>query len=124
MIDSNTQELANFERDSNIFAILFLVTLLTPIPLAHFFGWWGLALFGFIAIVTFYFAFRVEKHKKRFNIQTYKEITAFMEGTSLDEIERAREEGKRPYQKVFLAIASGILALVVAVVMTQIFRNL
>ncbi len=36
---------------------------------------------------------------KKYDIQTHKEILAFTEGISLNEIEKAREEGKRPYQK-------------------------
>ncbi len=120
----STQELVDFQKDSAILTVLFLLMLITPIPLAHFFEWWGLAVFGLIVIVAFYFAFRVEKHKKKYNIQTYKEITAFMEGRSLDEIEKAREEGKRPYQKVFLAIGSGVLALIVCAIIALIFRVL
>ena len=45
--------------------------------------------------------------QKKFDMQTYREIIAFTEGKSLSEIEKAREEGKRPYQKVLLAVASG-----------------
>ena len=48
----------------------------------------------------------VEREKKKFDMQTYREIIAFTEGKSLSEIEKAREEGKRPYQKVLLAVAS------------------
>lgn len=40
------------------------------------------------------------------------EIIAFTEGRKLDEIVKAREEGKRPYQKILLAFASGIITLV------------
>lgn len=34
----------------------------------------------------------VEKKKKQFDIQTYREIIAFTEGEGLDEIAKAREE--------------------------------
>ena len=120
----STQELANFEKDSKIFLVFFILMLLTPIPLAHFFGWWGMALYALIGVVGLYYGFRVEKHKKKFDIQTYKEINAFMEGKSLSEIEKAREEGKRPYQKVLLAIGSAVLALVICGIMILLFRGL
>ena len=42
---------------------------------------------------------------------------AFSEGKSLDEIEKARESGKRPYQKVALAMGSAVLAVVVTALM-------
>ncbi len=41
-----------------------------------------------ICAVGLFFAFKAEKHKKKFDIQTYKEINAFLEGKSLDEIEK------------------------------------
>ncbi len=119
-----TQELANFQKDSVIMTALFLLMLISPIPLAHFLGWWGMAVYLIICAVGLYYAFRVEKHKKKYDIQTYKEISAFMEGKSLDEIEKARESGKRPYQKVLLTIGSAVLALVVCGIMILFFRVL
>ena len=44
--------------------------------------------------------------------ETYREIVAFSEGKSLDEIEKARESGKRPYQKVALAMGSALLGVI------------
>ena len=54
-------------------------------------------------------------------IQTYKEISAFMEGKSLDEIEKARESGKRPYQKVLAVIGAALVALIVCAIITLLF---
>ncbi|MDE6567720.1 MAG: hypothetical protein K2K70_08330 [Lachnospiraceae bacterium] len=63
----------------------------------------------------------MEKEKKKFNIQTYREILAFTEGKSLDEIEKAREEGKRPYQKILLAVAAGVFTFVIAALFHFVF---
>ena len=119
----NSQEIAQFERDSKILTVFFIAMLLLPIPLAHFFGWWGLALYLLVCAVGMYFAIRIEKHKKKFDIQTYKEILAFSEGKSLDEIEKAKEAGKRPYQKILLAVGAGVLALIVTALMILLFRQ-
>ena len=118
----NEKELAKFERDSNIFTILMLAVVILPMPLAHYFGVVGLIVFLAVLAVTMYFAIRIEKVKKYLDIQTYKEIAAFMEGKSLDEIEKEREKGKRPYQKVLLAIGSGLIALVVAILFGLILK--
>ena len=59
----------------------------------------------------------IEKQKKVHDIQTYKEITAFMEVNHLDEIQKYRESGKRPYQKVALAICAGLITLAVCAAM-------
>lgn len=120
----STQEFVKFEKDASIMTVFFLLMLITPIPLAHYLEWIGLAVYLVICAIGLYFAFRVEKHKKKHDIQTYKEISAFMEGKSLDEIEKARESGKRPYQKLLLAVGSAILALVVCGMMALLFRVL
>ena len=119
----NSQEVAQFERDSKIFTVFFIAMLLLPIPLAHFLGWWGMALYLLVCAAGMYFAIRVEKHKKKYDIYTYKEILAFSEGKSLDEIEKAKESGKRPYQTLLLVVGTGVLAVLMAVVMTLLFRQ-
>lgn len=111
----NQADKAKFEHLSRIFAGMFMVTVLTPIPLVHFLSWAGLGIWIVIFAVAMYLAILVEKEKKKFDIQTYREILAFTEGKSLDEIEKAREEGKRPYQKILLAMVSGVITFVIAV---------
>ena len=39
------QEYAKFMRNSVILTVMYFLILLTPIPLAHFLGWWGLAIY-------------------------------------------------------------------------------
>ena len=112
-IDQTDQK--RFGRLSNIFTLLFLAVLITPVPLVHFLSYAGLAIWVVILGAGSYAAMLVEREKKRLDIQTYQEIIAFTEGKALSEIEKAREEGKRPYQKVLLVIASGVLGLVVTV---------
>ena len=97
-----------------------LLTILLPVPLAVFIGYTGLGIWGLVAIVTIYYAIRVEKLKKNFNIQTYREIIAFLEGKNLDEPQKNQEYGKRPYQKFLLAIGAGLLTIVVAGIMAYI----
>ena len=117
----NEQESVKFQKESAILAVFFIAMLILPIPLAKFLGWWGLGIYLVIVAVGMYHAIQVEKHKKQLDIQTYKEIVAFTEGRTLSEIEKARESGKRIYQKVFLAIGCGFLAAVVCAIMSWIF---
>lgn len=111
-----------FETDSKIYTMLFAVLIFTPIPLVHYLDYAGIAIWLALLGITMWFAFRIEKEKKTFDIQTYKEIVAFTEGKCLDEIEKAREEGKRLYQKIFLAAASGLITFLIAVLMAWIFK--
>lgn len=110
-IDQTDQK--KVERLSNIFTILFLAVLITPVPLVHFLSYAGLAIWIVILGAGSYAAMLVEREKKKFDMQTYREIIAFTEGKSLSEIEKAREERKRPYQKVLLAVASGAAGVIV-----------
>ena len=111
-----------FEKESNIFAALFAAVVLTPVPLVHFLSYAGIGIWVILSAVTFWFAGKVEKSKTAFDIQTYKEIVVFTEGKCLDEIEKAREEGKRPYQKILLAAASALIALAAASLMMWILK--
>ena len=65
--------------------------------------------------ISLYFAFKVEKVKKDNDVQTYKEIVAFSEGKLLDDIQKQREIGKRPYQKILLVFGSAAVTFAVCV---------
>ncbi len=118
------QEFTRFTRDSYILAALMLLMILAPIPLAHFFGLWGFAAYLPIIAATMLAAIRIEKYKKKYDIQTFREISAFIDGKSLSEIEKAREEGKRPYQKVLAAVISAAIAAAFCALMAFIFSRL
>lgn len=111
-----------FEKISRIFSVLFLTMMITPIPLIHYLKYAGIAIWVLLAVVTLYFSFIVEKKKKQFDIQTYREIIAFMEGEKLDEIAKAREEGKTPYQKILLSVGAAVVTLVIAMIFMMLLR--
>ena len=113
----NQEDKRKFEQLSRVYTVLFFVMIISPVPLVYFWGIPGLVIWAGIMIPTIVVAVLVEKQKKKFDIQTYREIVAFMDGTSLSEIEKAKEEGKRPYQKILLAIGSGLVALAIAVLL-------
>ncbi|VYU66758.1 helix-turn-helix domain-containing protein [Clostridium paraputrificum] len=117
-----SEDINEFNHLSNIFTMLLLATILLPVPLAYFLGKIGMGIWGVIAIASFYYSLKVEKYKKKFDIQTYKEILAFMDGKNMDELQKNQEYGKRPYQKIFFAVGAGILTVVVAVIITIIIK--
>ena len=106
----NAEEIRAFNRLSNVFTLMMVLSLLVWAPLAYFLGWWGIALAAVMFAFTLWLAIRVEKEKKKYDIQSYKEIVAFLEGRRLDEISKAQEVAKRPYQKVLLTLGSAALA--------------
>ena len=118
------EDIKRFKSEGHIFTILMVVLILTPVPLAMLWNFVGLGIYGVIFIITMYYALRVEKLKKNFDIQTYREILYFEEGKSMDEIEKNQEYGKRPYQKFLSAVGAGLITLVVGVVIAIVIRVL
>ena len=110
----NEEEIRSFNRLSNVFTLMMVLSLLVWAPLAYFLGWWGIALAAVLFAITLWLAFRVEKEKKKYDTQSYKEIVSFLEGRRLDEISKAQEVAKRPYQKVLLTLGSAILGALIA----------
>lgn len=109
----NQDDIRKFGYLSNIFAVMMLITIITPIPLVHYLSYLGLGIWLLIFAATFYISILAEKEKKRLNIQTYKEILSFMDGKQLDKINQAREEGKRTYQKIIYAFVVGLITLII-----------
>ena len=107
-----------FNRESRIFAAMCIVSAVTFIPAAALgFSrnqWWVLGLWVFLYGLTMHEAFRVEKLKKNHNLHTYREIVAYSEGRSLEELEAAEERGKRPYQAVFKVLAGAAVGVLLA----------
>ena len=111
-----SEDTREFKRLNTLYFILFLALMVSPIPLAYYLRITGIVIWAVLAAVTLFVALAVEKKKKQFDIQTYREIIAFSEGKRLDEIEKERENGKRSYQKTLLIMGSGIITLIIAVV--------
>ena len=118
----NAEDKRELEKLGQVFGILFLLVVVSPIPLAHFLNFVGIGIWLLLVGVAFYVAIVVEKKKKQFDIQTYREIIAFMEGTGLDEIAKAKEEAKRPYQKILLGFGAGVITLIIALIFTLVLK--
>ncbi|MBO5351863.1 MAG: helix-turn-helix transcriptional regulator [Lachnospiraceae bacterium] len=110
-------DIQEFNRSGYVYLVLMAAMLFTPIPLVKFLGLAGIIIWGVLAVVTVCYAFKMEKQKKALDIQTYREITAFMEGKRLDEIDKQREIGKRNYQKVFCALGAALIGGIVTAFM-------
>ncbi len=111
-------EVRTFNREGRVFAAFCFLSAVTFIPAAAL-GlnrnqWWVLGLWVFLYGLTMYEAFRVEKLKKNHNLHTYREIVAYSEGRSLEELEAAEERGKRPYQVIFKVLGGAAVGVLLA----------
>lgn len=104
------EEVEKMKRYGTVYTILLAAVVISAVPLFMWLGTWAFIPWGIIFITAMFFAFKVEKVKKENDVQTYREIVAFSEGKLLDDIQKQREIGKRPYQKALLVIGSAAAA--------------
>lgn len=114
----NAADVKAMNRDAIIYTVLLAATIILPVPLLKWFDLYGLIPELLLWGSAMYFAHRLERIKKANNVQSYKEILAFSEGKRLDEIEQKVEAGKRPYQKVLLALLTAGITLLVGMVLS------
>ena len=120
------EEVEKMKRYGAVYAILLTAVVISAVPLFMWLDKWAFIPWGIIFAVAMLFAFKVEKVKKDNDVQTYREIVAFSEGKLLDDIQKQREIGKRPYQKILLVIASAAAAFAVCILiglLMHIFLN-
>ena len=119
------KDLEQVDKDTKWILWGMVLTSISAYPLFYYLGWWGIPVFLLEWIITMRFALRIEKFKKTYDVQTYRQIVAITNGETLDTIQRAEERGKYPYQKVLLVLvfklASGLLAWLTSVVLRLLF---
>jgi len=109
----NTQKVREFNIIGYIYLAELLILAITAYPLFKLEGNIGVIIWILFFLVTFFTAGIAEKIKKNNNIQTYKEILAFINSKQLNYEESQQELGKRMYQKILFAILIGMIALII-----------
>lgn len=109
---------------SNLYGMLFISFIISFAPLLYFLDWYGVTISAILFIILIFVAFKVEKIKKANDIQTYKEIVAFLNGEKLDEITKNKEIGKRNYQTAFLALGFALITFIVVFSLLKLFTIL
>lgn len=80
----------------------------------------GLAL----SIIGAIFVFKCGIIEKKYDIGSFKEIIAFSRGETLDEIAKAQEKAKRPYQSTLILIITIIIAVISNILLWTFSPNL
>lgn len=109
---------------SNLYSMLFISFIISFAPLLYFLDWYGVTISVILFIILIYVAFKVEKIKKANDIQTYREIVAFLNGEKLDEITKNKELGKRNYQTAFLALGFALITFIIVFSLLKLFTIL
>lgn len=112
----------------NIMGIIFvaelLIVVISAYPLSKVDGNIGIFIWIIFVLITFVTAYKIEKFKKNNNLQTYKEIIAFIEKKPLTYEESQQEIGKRIYQKIFIALLVGVIAFAISLIIIFIVNKI
>ena len=117
-------KIEKFNIMSYIFLAEMLILMFSAYPLFKIDGYIGAIIWALFFVITIVTATIIEKFKKTNDIQTYKEIIAFMENKSLSYEEVQQEIGKRNYQKIFLAILTGLITFIIFIIEIFIIKKL
>jgi transcriptional regulator with XRE-family HTH domain len=121
IIDS--KKVKEFNVMSYVFLVEMLVLIVSAYPLFKLLDFIGFIIWISLYIISFGTASIIERFKKENNIQTYKEIIAFIDGKKLTYEETQQEIGKRMYQKIILAFVTGIITFIVCLIMMFIMKK-
>ncbi len=116
------EDIEYFNKANRRLTLAFVWDFFMLVPMIKLFKIWGAVIYGIVFILGFIEAIKVEKQKKKLDVQTYKEINSFIEGKRLDEIEKQREIAKRPYQKVLVAIGCAVAAFLLTYLLAVVFK--
>lgn len=108
------EDIKKFSRYGGIYTLLLPLTVIAVAPLWYYLGIYGVIIWLILFAVTLVFAIKLELLKKTHDIQTYREIVAFMNGERLDEIVKKEARHKRPLQIVIMVIGSGIVGFLIS----------
>ena len=122
MVDDD--KIKKFNVLSFIFFAELLFLAISAYPLSEIYGFIGIIIWILFFIIFFVNAYFIERFKKDNDIQTYKEILAFIDGKQLSYEELQQEKGKRMYQKILYAFFAGVFSLITSLLVIFIMNKI
>lgn len=107
---------------SVIFLFELMAVMVSAYPLFSIKSNMGIIIWLCLFAIILFTANRIEKFKKNYDIQTYKEILTFIDGRQLSHDEAQQEIGKRKYQKIIYAFIAGLIALIIFIIEIKIYH--
>ena len=85
-------EVRMFKRNSTLYGVLLVVSVVVMASSLARENWLGLATGVIVYALAMYFAVQLEQDKKKYDVQTYREIKALLEGGNNEELEALRAQ--------------------------------
>ena len=110
-----SKDVRTFKKLQLICGLGILLLIVTGVPLLEYGGAVGGVVWGALAVGVFLAWHRFEQIKSENDVQTYREVLAFVNGETLDDIERTKEAKKRRSLKILeiIVAAQAIIVLIV-----------
>jgi transcriptional regulator with XRE-family HTH domain len=110
-----SKDVRTFKKLQLIGGLGILLLIVTGMPLLEYGGAIGGVVWGALAVGVFLAWHRFEQIKSENDVQTYREVLAFVNGETLDDIERTNEAKKRRSLKILeiIVAAQAIIMLIV-----------
>ena len=112
-----SKDIRTFKKLQLICGLGILLLIVTGVPLLEYGGAIGGVVWGALAVGVFLAWHRFEQIKSENDVQTYREVLAFVNGSTLDDIEKEKEAQKRKSMKglEIIVIVQAIVILLVGV---------
>ena len=112
-----SKDVRTFKKLQLICGLGILLLIVTGVPLLEYGGAIGGVVWGALAVGVFLAWHRFEQIKSENDVQTYREVLAFVNGSTLDDIEKEKEAQKRKSMKglEIIVIVQAIVILPVGV---------
>lgn len=112
-----SKDVRTFKKLQLICGLGILLLIVTGVPLLEYGGAIGGVVWGALAVGVFLAWHRFEQIKRENDVQTYREVLAFVNGSTLDDIEKEKEAQKRKSMKglEIIVIVQAIVILLVGV---------
>lgn len=110
-----SKDIRTFKKLQLIGVLGILLLIVTGMPLLEYGGAVGGVVWGALAVGVFLAWHRFEQIKSENDVQTYREVLAFVNGDTLDDIEKEKEAKKRRSLKILeiIVAAQAIIVLIV-----------
>ena len=110
-----SKDIRTFKKLQLIGVLGILLLIVTGMPLLEYGGAVGGVVWGALAVGVFLAWHRFEQIKSENDVQTYREVLAFVNGETLDDIEKEKEAKKRRSLKILeiIVAAQAIIVLIV-----------
>ena len=107
-------EIEKWKWYQKVLAIVMITACLLTVPLRRWIGYWCFIPLAILMVVGGYFCFKMSRIEKDNDLQTFKEIVAFLDGREMEEKEKQQARAEANRTRIFRSILFLVAGLVTA----------